>query len=235
VLDTAASVSAPTGSIAIQPVNVLFLGDSITAGVESETTFGLLQGDSTLTYAYDLAHGPLQAEFGQIGWPGQGWINAVSGNEPALPSTWSNYFAGSSRLFTGKLSPVPEVVIVNEGTNDTGNNQAAIVAWIAAARSALNPATPVILIIPFGQFEAANIAAAVATAGDPYVFVINVGVAASYGLNGSTASQFSYDGKHPNGYAAGWLSAWIAGRIENQVGGGLISGGAVISGSGLIH
>ncbi len=102
------------------------------------------------------------------------------------------------------------------GSNDgVTNTQAAIVSWIAAFRASVNTTTPVFMLIPWGQLQAANIKAAIVTAHDPYVYAIDLGLLYTLNTTQSGATRDSYDGQHPTGYANGWLASVVAQKIQS--------------------
>jgi lysophospholipase L1-like esterase len=213
VLDTGGSIVTPTAEVAQRPSNVLVFGDSISEGTSWN---GVGTFDATRSYAYSLAR-TLNAEIGQIGFSNQGWITAT-GAIPQFTSSWNLYFTGATRLglggVAGKLFPIPDAIFVNHGTNDTTSVQAAATAWIAAARAAVNPTTPIFIMIPFNGTHKAELTAAVAAAADPFTYLIDIGlVLAPSGVVASpVAGRWSIDGVHPSGEGAGWIGGMVAFR-----------------------
>ena len=122
-LDAGASVVAPLTA----PLNILCYGDSITEGVR---TLGELaandtdRNDAMLGWAFRLG-ALLGAEIGVVGFGASGLTVTGSGNVPPLPSSYALLYQGVARAF----SPVPNMVIFNEGTNDgSANTVAAMVS-----------------------------------------------------------------------------------------------------------
>ncbi|MDR3202664.1 MAG: SGNH/GDSL hydrolase family protein, partial [Bifidobacteriaceae bacterium] len=102
-------------------------------------------------------------EYGQIGWPGQGWglpasaVPAFYGDGRSNDSTWREYWDGKPRLGAGGFKGgAPDVIVVYEGHNDAVHGSAAmltgmrlrVAAWLAEVR-ALAPRATVYLIAPF--------------------------------------------------------------------------------------
>lgn len=227
VLDNGATVNAPTGSVAVNTQTLLWFGDSI-------TEYNPTDGYCTHNFPAIISNA-LTSEYGQVGWSSQGWSVAGTGNVPAFPNTWSFHFSGNSRLIASKLSPIPSAIFINEGTNDGATNiQAITVTTLTAIRAAVNTSTPVVIIQPFGQFQQANLQAAITTLTDPYIYYVNLGVPFSYGLTNSGASFTSPDGLHPSTITHANLSSAILSKIQNQIGGVLTSGAIVIAGANLL-
>ncbi len=177
----------------------------------------------------------MNADYGQVAFSAQGWLASGFANVPTLPNSWNLYSQSLSRLVTGKLSPIPAAVFVNSGTTDGSSNiQSTVVSWLAAIRAAVNANTPIIIIIPFNQNQQANLAAAIVTAADPYVYTLNLGTSGTYGIEGTlsfpTATRTSYDGLHPDVPSSGFLATMLAGKIQNSAFGFLISGSVAIRG-----
>ena len=220
ILDTGAALQTLSADVTQLSKSALFFGDSITEGlyVNGYNGNSTLVSDSQLSWTYGVAQA-LGAEYGNVAFGCQGWsVGGCSGsNVPAMPTSWDHYFSNVSRLSTGKLSPIPDYVIVNLGTNDGATNiQSTVVTWLASIRAAVNTNTPIVLIVPFGQNQAANIIAAAATAADSRVFVVNLGTTVSAGMNGTGISRWVADsgGLHPIAAADGWLGAMVAQKIQ---------------------
>ena len=103
-----------------------------------------------------------QGDGGTVGWSGQGWAVAGQSGVPVFSSTWSNFWSGKSRLFSGKLSPIPGVFIADQGENDANSGNVASVittavqAFLSSARAAVNTNTPIVLIVPASGYPAAR-------------------------------------------------------------------------------
>lgn len=215
------SLSPLTGIVALKPANCLFLGDSIMEGrfTESGVSVGTTYpaaGDAQHVYLSDLSE-TLNCEYGNVSFSGQGWTVAGSSGSPAFPSSWNFYSSGVSRLYSGKLSPMPNFVMANEGTNDGSTNiQSTVISTLASIRSAVNTATPIVLMTPFNGNQASNLAYAALGSGDPYVYNLNLGTEATYGIISQAfgSSLFSFDGLHPNAYNHGRLATMLEQAIQ---------------------
>jgi lysophospholipase L1-like esterase len=220
-LDSGAALAAPTKDVSQLSNNAVFFGDSITAGyyVNGYNSNSTLTSDAQLSWTYGVAQA-LGAEYGNVAFGCLGWsTGGCSGsNVPAFPSSWNLYWSGTSRLVSGKLSPVPNYVVVNLGQNDGSTNiQSTVESWITSARAAVSASTPIILIVPFSQNQAADLVAAAAASGDSHVYVVNLGTTIMYGLNGTPGpSRWTADGGgiHPYGTTDGWLGAMVAHAIQ---------------------
>jgi lysophospholipase L1-like esterase len=228
-LDSRGELVSPSGSTAILPSNIVFFGDSITEGawvlgnsdrlIAGHWVDWVDRSDATAAWPGMVA-AALGAEFGNCGWGGMSWINPVRGAHiPALPKAWDFYFSDHSRLINGKLSPIPEYVIVNMGTND-GNRDTteAVREWLKAIRRAVNERTPVFVVIPFGQQNRERLVKAVEGANDRFVLKIDLGPRWAYGLNHyGTPSAVAYDGLHPKESASGLYAALVAAAIQKAL------------------
>lgn len=212
----------PSGAAALEPRRVLFFGDSITEGMwvlgDSKDPHNAVPYDDATQAWPALLAAALEAEYGTCGFGGQSW-NRPTGNVPPLPDSWSFFFQGRSRLIEGRLTPPPDYVFVNLGANDTADVTAAAGRWLSAIRSALSPATPVFVIIPFGQQRAEDLKAAVRKSGDPFVVILDLGPQWALGLNRyGTPSRASFDGLHPDATASGKFAAALARAVTLQLG-----------------
>ena len=204
-LDSGAATVAPSGSIAIRPKVCINYGDSITEGEYNLTGLAtgniVANGDSGQSYAAIMDRG-LNCEWGNLGFGGTGWVTSYApGGVPAFPTTYSSYFAGASRLVAGKLVPTPDYMTVNDGRNDSSSITATVISMAATLRGTVNTGTPIFIVVPFAQTRAADIASAFTSITDPFIYQVNLGAAAAYGLNGTcgslVGSQQSYDSCHP--------------------------------------
>lgn len=228
--------SAATASRTLPTLNALFFGDSITRGKGPLNT-ATPTGDGIASYARTVARA-LDCRPGIIGHSGHGWVNPGAGNEPALTSSYSLYFAGQSRLTSGLFSPAPDYIFINEGTNDSGTITTSVTTAISSIRTAA-PSAKIFVIIPIGGFKRANILsgfnavaggstsqslgadAAVYTAvTDANLFLIDCGVTAQSGLDDTSSggpTQAGYDGKHPDYINHGLLAARITQAVQLAV------------------
>lgn len=159
---------APGGSVAPWiPLssNLLLYGDSISEGVLTlggSQAYDTDHNDAQTVYSYRLG-ALLGVETGIIGFGATGLTRGGSGGVPALGESWNMTWAGSPRLF----SPRPDIIVMNEGTNDGSNN---LVPQMTAVLNALFdacPGTPIVLLIPFNGAEAAGLQAAITASNKP--------------------------------------------------------------------
>jgi lysophospholipase L1-like esterase len=187
-IDASASISATTP----RPLSLTIFGDSIT----EQAVPGLAhQG-----YAAKLADA-INAEYSQIafGYLGIEYEYGADTPAPRLVDSWNLHFQGQSRLTTGSLTPQPDIIAINIGTNDhalggpvaTATFESNLNTILTAMRTAA-PTAKVVVIVPFALRYATQIAAAVS--GRSNMFVTNLGA------TGQTfvASPNSDDNLHPN-------------------------------------
>jgi hypothetical protein len=185
VLDTGAAVTVPNR----RTKNVLIFGDSITEGYH---VFGL--GDVTTSdvlgcYSYALATA-LDAEVGVVAFGGTGILNSGQGGVPALPSSYAYLYSGVSRSFT---SPAPDLVIYNEGTNDTGSIASGFETVIEGILASA-PNSKHLILVPFNQTHVSDIQAAAAGIGSANVTY--------HGTSAWFNASDSVDGLHPYAYSS---------------------------------
>jgi lysophospholipase L1-like esterase len=155
-LDAGAALLAPLKA----PKNLLIYGDSITEGVRTlgeSASNDTDRNDAMMGWAYRLG-ALLGAEVGVVGFGASGLSVTGSGNVPVLGSSYGLLYAGVSRSF----SPVPDMVIFNEGTNDGGNNTVAAMTAVLNGILTACPGTVVAVLRPFDGNQAANLQAAIA-------------------------------------------------------------------------
>ena len=154
-------------------VNLLVYGDSISEGV---LTLGGSQPDDTdhndNSVCWSSALGPLLgAEVGVVGFGATGLSRGGSGGVPALGVSYNQLWEGVPRSFT----PRPDLVILNEGTNDGATNITAAYTAVLAGIVAAAPGTPIAVLLPFNGAEAACLQAAVAACGAPCHYIDTTG------------------------------------------------------------
>jgi lysophospholipase L1-like esterase len=139
-----------------------FLGDSITQGVRAVgLQIGPRGSDATKDYAWLLGTA-FGADFHQVGFGAQGIVRPGGGQVPPAPAAFGKNFEGSPAPDT----PAPQVVVVNQGTNDALNGvpatdfQPAYAAYLRQLRAAW-PQALIFAIRPLGGYFAAEIAASV--------------------------------------------------------------------------
>jgi lysophospholipase L1-like esterase len=205
-LDNGARTLSPP---AISSRRIEFLGDSITQGVRAlGPEIGVNGSDATKDYAW-LVGKAFRANFRQVGFGAQGILKMGNGQVPPAGAALGLNFAGSP------IDPsfVPQVAVVNQGTNDalTGVNpaqfQPAYLTYLRQIRTAW-PSAWIFALRPFGGYMARQVAAAVATAADPRIVYVDTS-------GWLTATGYT-DGLHPTytGHlqVARRLSALIAAR-----------------------
>lgn len=190
-LASGAAVVAPQMS----SCTVLLYGDSITEGVRTVNSTAANdtdRNDAMQGWAY-AQRGLLGCEVGIVGFGATGLTVAGSGSVPALPSAFALLYPGAPRSF----SPPPDLIVLNEGTNDQNASAAAVSAALQQVLAGLLAATPastrIAVLRPFGGFQAAALQAGIAAAGSPRVFYVDT--------TGFFNTAFGVDstGLHPTG------------------------------------
>ena len=112
-LDSGATVAPPT----VRPKRALFFGDSITEGLHVYSANPAIS-DSARTFAIICVQ-QLNAEYGIVGNPGQGWVKTLNGSGvPAFGQAFSQFYAGTPRFPLPNGVQAPDYVFLNMGTND---------------------------------------------------------------------------------------------------------------------
>lgn len=239
VLDNGASTSAPT----LLSKKTLFYGDSITEGysVISSVTPGF---EGQQTWGPELAIA-LGCEYAIAAFAGQGLVTAEGSpsNIPALYNatatlgTWDRFDgAPHSRLSSGSLSPAPDYIVVNIGTNDRSGNQSTVcttmTALLGALRTAAASAT-IIVIVPFGGGSRGSGTTLGITGGfnayqaatpDTKCYLIDIGNVT--GMTYVGASKSSADGTHPNIYEVPLLATQVTQAVQAKLSAGSGGGGS---------
>jgi hypothetical protein len=132
--------------------------------------------DATTAYPA-LVAADLLAEYGTIGFGGQGWNNPGTspGNVPAITGAWDLYSAGLSRLSGGLLSPSPDYLLCSLGQNDVGDLSAvaATVVTMLAAWRAAAPSAMIFVCLPQNLVGETQIRSGFTTAADSNAFLID--------------------------------------------------------------
>lgn len=171
-------------------LNVCVFGDSITEGYITLKNVSTPDGsDATVSYAGALRN-YLGAEVGQVGFGSTGWMYAGAGGVPALPDNYRYLWGGGpERNFT---TPIPDLVVINMGTNDdTKDTVATVRAMLSELLGLIPGSTLVAVVVPFNQNQKANLQAAVAEVNNPRVKLVDT--AGWYNVSDSS------DGIHPYG------------------------------------
>lgn len=181
----------------------IYFGDSITEGAwvlgpPTDTSDYCLYEDATVSYAKTAIADVM--EYGAAAFGGQSWEVVFNGDIPAFINAWNLYSSGVSRLYSGLLSPAPDALLVNMGTNGSVSASTVVADWLTAARAATGATCKIFVLIPFNGANGATITEGfnnyVSASGDNNAFLINLG---ADGVTYSTTQPtYSYDGLHPN-------------------------------------
>ena len=148
------------------PWTIAVFGDSITEGVRTvnqTASNDTDQNDATLGWAYNLGR-LMGAEVGVIGFGGQGFTVVGSGSVPALPISYSEMSSGVTR----PTATMPELIVINMGTNDPAATNIATPAITALNGLLANyPHTPIALLVPFNQSHLTDLQSAAAGCNNP--------------------------------------------------------------------
>ena len=126
-----------------------FIGDSITVGYGEDGTYPCTNTaaveDAPNTYGALTARN-LSADYSLIAWSGKGLIrNYVSlppDTSPPMPELWTRYSAlDADGTYTFPTAAIPQVVVINLGTNDYSYQLTASNGTAYAARPPLNNVT----------------------------------------------------------------------------------------------
>jgi lysophospholipase L1-like esterase len=224
-LDAGSRVLPLSGPVTVRHKNAVFFGDSITEGAwllgdsfqQSNGKYldWVSRSDATLAWPATLA-AALHTEYGNCGSGGTSWIRPMHPYRPPLTESWDWFFAGHSRLLSGKLTPTPDYVFVNLGTNDGANDtSAAVLPWLQAVRKAVAKQTLIFVLIPFGQQNRESLYRAVERSHDSKVKIVDLGPDWSKGLHHyGQPSLVSFDGLHPNLDASGLYACLLALKVQ---------------------
>ena len=227
-LDRSGRLIAAFGPIQLAPKRVIFYGDSITEGAwilgdsfkhqDGKYPDWVPRSDATRAWPALLAPA-LDAEYGNCGSGGMSWIRAMKPFRPPFVDSWKFYFAEHQRLIENRLSPVPDYVIVNMGTNDGDRDTTtAVVQWLHAVVQAVDGHTTIFVLIPFGHQNRGSLVKAVELVANPQVRLIDIGLKWTFGLNQyGRPSLVSFDGLHPTADASGFLAAALALEIQTKI------------------
>lgn len=186
-----------------------FLGDSITEGVLVQTDRPGRAGwawrtDARLSYAGQTALA-LGAAWRQVGFGATGLAHGGSGGAPGALYSFNLFYADCPRD-----AWQPDVVVVNQGTNDGGmpaaQYQPLYARYLALIREAY-PKAKIVALRPFCGAQAASIKAAVEAchaAGDAKVYYVD------------TAGWYHGD-LHPNVAGSAGLAAKLVAALKAEV------------------
>lgn len=185
---------------------ILFLGDSITAGINllgTGATPNINAGEQNWCHicATQVGADPIQVGFGATGVTTGG-----SGNVPPSASSFPLFMTGRN------LSELaPDVIVINLGTNDASASSSTFQTdyqnYVNLVQSTY-PNVPIFCVCPFNQAQSAGVnAVATSTAGCTYVAT-------------STWSVTTTDGTHPNQAGSQTAGTNMASELVNALGSG---------------
>jgi phage-related protein len=206
--------------------NVIAFGDSEIVGYFMRNIANPVTGnDAQHSWAMLLGR-KLGAEVGLVGWPGSGYNRVGLGNVPKFGTHWPLYRDGSSRLVTGKFSPIPDYLLLAHGQNDMETNQtdaqtiSDVTTQLPLLRAACNASTLIVVVIPAGGAKRAAITSAVnsykLTSGDRQCLLVDLGTDVQAGLiypGTLTGSISALDSIHYKD----WLHALIMGEVYSAI------------------
>ncbi len=222
-LDAGATVST---SSALRPKRILFYGDSITDG-DKMTPLDDAGQAFTVTCAQLL-----NAEYGVVGTPGQGWACNIAPTTGLgfFGDSFAQYYAQTPRFSLINTFPDPDYVFINIGTNDSifgslpGTVTVNVLACMQRLRNYL-PSSQIVLVVPFGGFQAQALQLAyaqytLAQPSDKKVTFLNLGPTAQIGLTAQTplGTAQSFDGIHPNPATHRALGCQLAAALQTALG-----------------
>jgi hypothetical protein len=189
---TGLTVTASAGTLIApqtKPRNIICIGDSITEGVNTlGGNIDVTTSDGSLGWAYNLG-AQLGVEVGVVGFGNQGFQQLGNGNVPFVQNSYNLIAAGITRTF----SPAPDVIVINEGTNDGVVNVQTQMTTLLNGLITACPTSEIIVLRPFnGTSQAANWIAAVAACSAPSQVVY-------IDTNGWISSADTQGGLHPYG------------------------------------
>lgn len=194
------SVTIPAGGSFTAPSlrskRMEYHGDSITEGwLQAGPT-----NNNALHTAVPMIAQAFDAEYGQLGFSGQGYDQA-GGSRPAFRTSALFYSSGRDRRINGLLSPMPDYICVEHGTNGT-TTQAHVLEVIDAFRAAA-PNARIFMMVPANGRARSPVTAAVnARSSDTKLHLIDLGTAYQAGIAGSgttgASNMYAADALHRN-------------------------------------
>jgi hypothetical protein len=174
-LATGATLSTPF----IPSKNVLIYGDSITEGYHTVNSNGSgandCDGSDVLIEWSWLQKDLLGCNVGIVGFGGTGLINNGQGGVPPIQTSFNLLWSGQARTF----SPAPDMIVINEGTNDLSHSAVTFQANFQIFLTELIAATvtcPIVVMEPFDGAQASAIQAAIAAVGSSRVqYIVTTG------------------------------------------------------------
>jgi hypothetical protein len=171
--------------------NILIYGDSITEGIR---TLGEAQtntpDDNDAFYGWVMAlRELLGAEIGVVGFGGTGYTSSFA-DCPTFVSSYNLMSSGVARVF----SPVPSLIINNQGTNDGNNDVTAAATTVLNGLLAACPGTAIMILNPFPRGTNTFLQAAAVACSNPSLVTFT-------STSGWLVSTYGVDslGLHPSG------------------------------------
>jgi lysophospholipase L1-like esterase len=207
------------------PKRALFLGDSITEGVNSiGGTFNTASEDTTVTWPY-LISAAMNWEHAQYGLGSRTFGQAGSGGVPNAEESVDYAWAGQLHDLTQY-----DYIISLYGTGAAADRpQDKMELWLQRIRTAA-PAARIIVMLPTSTGNHGRLQAAVTAVGDPFTYVIGP-IPNPEGLNQFVDSRFYSDTIHPNRQGHARMAAQYAvllDKLLNPSGGGGPGGSASV-------
>ena len=206
-------------AVARRARHIIGWGDSITEGVGVDALFtgwnDLLPNHARGTWLPVVAQ-VLDAEYGQLGTGGQSLSAAIPGGLPPLGATWSVYDASqASRLAADRLSPQPDAIFCNMGTNDRVDPTADYARWLAAVRQAA-PQAWLFVVVPINGFWRGPITTLVMhlRQADARLVLIDCPQLQAGAPAHGRPSSLAYDGVHPTLHGEALFGALIAAQAQ---------------------
>lgn len=240
------TVGATTVVWPLKQNKILYIfGTSITEGVQTENAGSTLFANNAQWAWSAIVGDALGCEWGQIGFGGSSIQQPNSNNIPpmytcnsstyasgsshdsTIPTNqaWTRFDQQHSRLSAGKFAVMPDIVIIEHGTNDAGrplgtnlydplNVNGAFGLW-PAVRAALAPTSWLFHQLPFSSTDRAAILAAGAAYAlvDPMFRIIDPGIDLSGGL-GAGNSGLPYPNPAPSWLSFGNVHPWWPGSSK---------------------
>lgn len=216
------SLTIPAGGTFFAPTvrgkRMEYHGDSITEGWLAP---GPLNNNALHTAVPMIAQA-LNAEYGQIGFSGQGY-DLSGGSRPAFRTSALYYSDTRSRLVGGLLSPMPDYICVEHGTNGT-TTQAHVLEVIDNFRTAAPQARIFMMVPANGRARSPITSAVAARAADTKLHLIDLGTAyqAGIGQGGAAtgvANLFASDALHRNLLSNAIVASGFTAKIQAAMGG----------------
>ena len=171
-----------------------FYGDSITQGVRALSITAEPSGnDATRGYAH-LVGLAFDARFNQIGYGSQGITRSGGGNVPPAGSSFGFNFGGSP----ADPAFIPDIVVVNQGTNDGAAPSATFVPLYTTFMQEIRARYPnawIFAMRPFNGAHAADISGVVSALNDPRLVYVDT---TGWLLSNSIDYTETGAGLHPN-------------------------------------